>query len=370
MSGHFRIGAVGLLSLTMAVVAASNSASYAALIGFEAESGASATTSVSTTLGSDFIPALNDNGALGGQYLTRSGNGGLTTPDFASNVLSYDVTFAEAGEYDLYARILFEVDGSDDSFYYGNGFGAKDPLASADWVRPNGLPDAGFPAATYFWINLSENIGAFASGTATTFTVDSPGVQTIQFGGREDGLYFDAFAFGAAADTFTDQQLNQAVTTTFTPPNEWALTGGGVYNTAGNWTDNVVPTFDALFASSLEQDAEISLDNPSRSLNSVTFNNSNFQYTLAGPNALTLVAGAQVSTTGTHVITANVAGSVGLNKLGAGSLVLDGAKSYTGATHVQAGTLQINDLDAIDNQASRALDIGAGAAVDLTTGAA
>ncbi|TWT91722.1 Autotransporter-associated beta strand repeat protein [Botrimarina colliarenosi] len=344
------------------------STAHAVIIGFEAEDGSSTTTSVTPTLGTDFTPAESDLSALGGAYLTRTGNASLTSPGSLTNVLSYDVDFAEAGEYDLYARLLVEVGVADDSFYYGNGFGAKDVATSSDWVRPNGLPDQGFPAATYFWINLSENIGAFPSGTPTTFTVDTPGIETIQFGGREDGLYFDAFAFGTSTDIFTDQQLNEAVTDTFNPPNEWGLAGGGDFNTAVNWTDGVVPTFDALFGTSITQNAEITLDNPGASLNSVTINNTSNQYTLAGPNALTLVASAQVSTSGTHVIAADVAGSVGLTKLGNGTLLLEGAKSYTGTTDVQVGTLRVSDLDAIDNQSSSALNIEAGATVVLDPG--
>ncbi|MCA9239777.1 MAG: autotransporter-associated beta strand repeat-containing protein, partial [Planctomycetales bacterium] len=345
------------------------SAAQAVVIGFDAEDGASVTTSVTATIGSDYAPAVADSFALGGEYLGRTGNGSLTSPGTAANVLSYDVDFTDAGEYDLYARILFEVDGSDDSFYYGNGFGVKDPTLSSDWVRPNGLPDAGFPAATYFWINLSENIGQFPTGTATTFTVTTPGVHTIQFGGREDGLHFDAFAFGTAADTFTDQQLTESVTNTFAPPNQWNLPGGGSFNNASNWSDTIVPTFDALFANSITEDAEVSLDS-APSLNSVTFNNAGFQYTLAGPNALTLVAAAQVSATaGTHQITADIAGSAGLTKLGGGTLSLVGAKAYTGETDVQEGTLLIDNLAAIDNQASGVLNIAAGATVTLDAGA-
>lgn len=362
---------LNLLRYAALLVAVSySSTTHAIVIGFEAENGDSVTTTVTATIGADYLPADSDLAALGGQYLDRAGNGETGGfPGTAANLLSYDVNFAEAGEYDLYARLLFEVDGNDDSFYYGNGFGVKSLTDSADWVRPNGLPDDGFPAATYFWINLSENIGAFPSGTATTFNVAAPGTQTIQFGGREDGLYFDAFAFGTATDTFTDQQLNESVTNSFSPPNEWNLTGGGNFNTAANWSDNVVPTFDALFGASITQNAEIALDSPGPSLNSVTLNNTNFQYTLAGPNALNLVAAGQISTTGSHQITANVSGSVGLNKLGDGTLTLAGAKSYTGATNVLEGTLVIDDLDAIDNQASESLNIAAGATVNLDAGA-
>lgn len=154
-------------------------------------------------------------------------------------------------------------------------------------------------------------------------------------------------------------------------PNQWDVDGGGSFNVAGNWSDNIVPTANALFGTNLVSgDATVTIDS-AISLNSVTFTNSNF-YILDGPQALTLTGDAQVSTTlggESHEIRADIAGTAGLTKTGAGSLWLTGAKSYTGATDVQVGTLQIDSLDAIDNQASGVLNIEAGASVNLAAGA-
>jgi fibronectin-binding autotransporter adhesin len=147
----------------------------------------------------------------------------------------------------------------------------------------------------------------------------------------------------------------------------WIVNGGGSYNLAGNWSENAVPTQNPVFGSVLQTanaPATVTLDSPV-SLNSVSFQSSN-QYILAGPSALTLTGDHRIAVgAGTHQITANIAGTAGLVKTGTGTLVLAAAKGYTGATDVQAGTLELNNLDAIDNQASGTLNIGAAPATVL-----
>jgi autotransporter-associated beta strand protein len=58
---------------------------------------------------------------------------------------------------------------------------------------------------------------------------------------------------------------------------------------------------------------------------------------------LTLGAAASVGGTGTLTMSAPVAGSFALTKVGSGTVVLGAANSYTGATTVSAGTLQVTD---------------------------
>lgn len=162
----------------------------------------------------------------------------------------------------------------------------------------------------------------------------------------------------------------QALGITVAMPNQWNVDGGGSFNVAGNWSDVIVPTDVAIFSTALtpaNAPATVTLDSPV-SLNGVTFQSSN-QYILAGPNALTLTGSATISVAGTHQITADIAGTAGLTKTNAGTLVLAAPKSYTGTTNVQEGTLLLNDLDAIDNQASGMLNTAAAGTVLLSTGA-
>ncbi|TWT72835.1 Autotransporter-associated beta strand repeat protein [Posidoniimonas polymericola] len=141
--------------------------------------------------------------------------------------------------------------------------------------------------------------------------------------------------------------------------NQWDVDGGGSFNLSGNWSSNTVPTQDPLFGVALtaaNAPATVTLDSP-LSLNSVTFQNPS-QYILAGPEALTLAGDHEVSVgSGVHTISANVAGTAGLVKSGAGTLLLEGAKSYTGNTAIQGGTLRINNLESIDNQTSSVVNL-------------
>lgn len=189
----------------------------AALVGFEAESG---------TLGAEFDPAIADGAALGGAYITTETTGGGSSPSSADHVVTYSVTFGEAGTYDLYARIYIGPDGpgggNDDSMHYADGFGAKGSATAGDWITVNGLPEAGVPNEQYVWVNLSEETGNFGE-TGVTFVVPGGSLtQTFQIGAREDGLRFDAIAFGTSTDTFTDSQLD-ASTASVTIPTPAAL---------------------------------------------------------------------------------------------------------------------------------------------------
>ena len=153
------------------------------------------------------------------------------------------------------------------------------------------------------------------------------------------------------------------ITGTVPPPTGgWAINGGGSFNVATNWSDNVVPTVTAVFGDVLtatNAPALVTLDAPV-SLEQVKFLNPN-TYSFDGPSTLTLTGSATVEASfGLHYITAPIAGSAGLTKTGSGIVVLtDAANSYTGNTTVSGGTLAATALGAI-NQASGVIDIAAG----------
>jgi autotransporter-associated beta strand protein len=153
------------------------------------------------------------------------------------------------------------------------------------------------------------------------------------------------------------------------PTGGWAINGGGSFNTPGNWSDNTVPTNNAIFGDILtapNAPALVTLDSPA-SLNQVTFLNAN-TYSLDGPSTLTLTGGATLNASpalGTHLITAQVAGSNGVTKTGPGIVALvNPNNSYTGNTTVTEGILAATDLGAI-NQASGVVDVALGAAFAL-----
>ena len=102
----------------------------------EAESG---------TVGAQFLPLLSDPAStppvqqyvmLVNQPVLPSG----VAPGLADRVISFTVTFPAAGVYELYARLrVGPATFNDDSFFYANGFGVKDPVNGNDWITTNNL---------------------------------------------------------------------------------------------------------------------------------------------------------------------------------------------------------------------------------------
>src|SRR5690242_1412112 len=123
--------------LAMAVLIGAIRCGHAASVTFEAESGGLGTDFTNSTDGAvQFISISTD--------LVNSGNPGNT-----NHVATYTVTFPAAGKYNLYARVLVGSGGfSDDSMFYGNGFGVKSPTTDGDWMTVNGLAAGGFTVSS------------------------------------------------------------------------------------------------------------------------------------------------------------------------------------------------------------------------------
>jgi len=188
---------------------AGENAAAADLVIVQAESAAS--------LGTNFLIG-NSSGTF---YISNTNNNTSTTvPGIPGRVASYTVTFPNAGTYDLYARVRVGAGAAnDDSFFYGNGFGAKSPATSTDWILCNNVWSIGFTNAgdivtgggivqtgAWKWIDISQ----FNGGAAPiSFTVTAGNLtQTFQIGGREDGFDMDKFAFGTSGASFTVSNLD------------------------------------------------------------------------------------------------------------------------------------------------------------------
>ncbi len=178
----------------------------------EAESG---------TLGSEF--ATETEGDV--TYITITTDYNETTGDGdhpgENRTASYEVTFTEPGWYDLYARV-YVGSGSfnDDSFFYADSFGVKDPELPDDWIVANQLASAGYTepdeyviglgaagAEVWKWVNLSEN--SFNDVPSDSFYVSPEALTlTFQIGARENGLRIDKLAFGRSDLYFTVANLD------------------------------------------------------------------------------------------------------------------------------------------------------------------
>lgn len=151
-------------------------------------------------------------------YVTVASSGTGSSPGGAGRVIRYQVTFPAAGDYRLFARVrVGPAAADDDSFFVGNGFGAKSATVGGDWRMLNGLSGVGFSAlpdvvmptggsvgsGVWKWIDVSGVSGALFTVPAGALT------QVLDIGGREDGLDIDKLVFGPAANTFTVDDLMQ-----------------------------------------------------------------------------------------------------------------------------------------------------------------
>ena len=164
-------------------------------------------------------------------YVTPATDGAGQNPGSANRVITYTVTFPEAGNYDLFLRMRVNSGGAtDDSFFYGKGFGAKSPSNDGDWVMANSLYASGYASSSsvvqgegqdgtgvWKWLNLSE----FNNGGAPPMTFEvseSALTQTFQIGARENGLDIDQLVFGQSDLYFTVSNLDNGEQGSTTPP--------------------------------------------------------------------------------------------------------------------------------------------------------
>ena len=174
----------------------------------EAESG---------TGGSNY-PVMQSGGVT---YISpTTNNGNLTYPGDSSRIKTYQVTFADSGSYNLFARVRVGANNfNDDSFFYGHGFGIKDTASANDWYMVNGLASAGFSDAGAYvdgpgslgsgvwkWINITKNVYN-SKGDSFYVSMDSL-TRIFQIASREDGLDIDKLAFGKTYLYFTVVNLD------------------------------------------------------------------------------------------------------------------------------------------------------------------
>jgi autotransporter-associated beta strand protein len=111
---------------------------------------------------------------------------------------------------------------------------------------------------------------------------------------------------------------------------KWAYQTGGPYNQ--NWNSGSNAVFEGTAGT-------VTVSGTISSVNSISFATDG--YTLGGTGTITLVgSGGSITTgAGSNTISCMIAGSMGLTKLGPGTLILGGANGYGGVTTVTAGTL-------------------------------
>ena len=167
-------------------------------------------------LGADF--AVGNDGAV--QFVYPKTTNTNFYPGTVDKVLTFTVTFPEAGTYELYARLRVGAGGyNDDSFFFGKSFGALSETNADSWGYINGIATVGYindndvvsslgsaGMQTWKWLNISE---FYNTTTPTVFTITAPNTTyTFQIGSREDGLDLDKIAFCQADYQYTVRNLN------------------------------------------------------------------------------------------------------------------------------------------------------------------
>lgn len=180
------------------------------------------------SVGADF--SIEEEGNI--SYVTIMSNGTAGNPEQTERIIQMEVTFPAAQTYDLYIRYRVGSGGAnDDSFFYGNGFGQKNPTMDADWIRVNNIHGNGYTDANnvvdgggsagyevWKWLNLSAYTG---DESPVNFVVGADALtQTIEIGAREDGLDIDKIAFARSGYYFTVANLEEGTAGSADPPND------------------------------------------------------------------------------------------------------------------------------------------------------
>jgi autotransporter-associated beta strand protein len=151
----------------------------------------------------------------------------------------------------------------------------------------------------------------------------------------------------------------------------WTSLADGNWSNAANWAGSTVATgSDKTATFNAATGVTVTLDT-NRTIGNLAFDVSD--YTLAGANTLALdtdssTPAISVTTGRSATISTNLGGTEGMEKTGAGALVLSGVKTYTGGTTVTAGTLELYSTTADESAIRGSVTVASGAVLKLAGG--
>ncbi|MGD1083689.1 MAG: autotransporter-associated beta strand repeat-containing protein [Verrucomicrobiota bacterium] len=217
------------------------------------------------------------------------------------------------------------------------------------------------PGATVYYTTngLTPSAASLSAPSPVTVVMPLNSTVTIQAYAHESG--------------YTDSTV---VTGTYTtvPGSVWTNVNGGSWSFAANWTNDIIAEGGGVTADfshlTLPGNETVTLDG-AVTVGQLIFGDLGNQYewyvnlgigttlTLAATNTPTITVNNQSAT-----ITATIAGTNGLAKLGPGTLTLTGANTYSGGTTISNGTLATLDFATLG---TGAIYIGSNGAYSFTT---
>ncbi len=150
----------------------------------------------------------------------------------------------------------------------------------------------------------------------------------------------------------------------------WSSLVNGVWDDTANWSGGTIASgFNQTASFNQTTGVTVTLD-AAKTIGNLAFAGSD--YTIAGSSTLTLdsvvAPSISVDSDRTATISANIGGTLGLKKTGAGTLKLIGIKSYSGATTVDGGTLELSGATRGNSQIQGSLNVNPGATFAFTNG--
>ena len=297
------------------------------------------------------------------------------TGTIATNVTLSGLTANNANTFGAASGTYVALSASYRNLLVGGSYGGT----GAGTVTLNNLT-IGQTYAVQLWINDSRTFGSARTATVTsaggnTVTVDYNNTETTGGVGQHVTGVFTANAVtqaftitGSASTQISSIQLRN-ITAAGTPGVWTSLTSGQTWSTAASWGSSVIASgagFTANFGTlNPIADTTVRLDS-TRTIGSLVFGDTTTSSAASwildnngnAANILTLSGGTSsitVNALGTGklaTVSADIAGTSGLLKSGAGILSLTGTNTFTGGVSVAAGTLRFNTDAALGNSAN------------------